>query len=118
MTVHLVPRGLEQRVGIRGIRRPDVGGAHHPDAHAFQTSRIKITRMLESHPRIGGMQTAGMLVIETPARPNEHFVKGPLMLIFHTDSSRCNLLVAHPLLLRVCHGCFTNPGALFMGAAA
>jgi hypothetical protein len=32
------------------------------------------------------MQTTGMLVIETAARPDEHFVQGPLMLIFHTGS--------------------------------
>jgi hypothetical protein len=42
--------------------------------------------MLEGHPRIRGVQTTGMLVIEAATRPNEHFVQGPLMLIFHTDS--------------------------------
>src|ERR1700730_14154778 len=100
MTVHLVPRRLEQRVGIGRIGRGDVGGAHHPEAHPLLASRVQITRMLEGHPRIRGMQTTGMLVIETATRSNEHLVQGPLMLIFHTDScSSCVPLVAHALLV-------------------
>src|SRR6185436_12443325 len=81
MPVDLVLRRLEQCVRIRWIRSDDVGRAHDPDAHALLPPRVHVARVLDCHRRISGMNAADVLVLETGARTNEHFVQRPLLLL-------------------------------------
>src|SRR5258708_38782246 len=83
MTINLVAGRLEQGIALRGIGGGDVLGGYHPDADAFLTPRIEIARMLDGHARIGGMQAADVLMIETAARPDEDLVQRPLVSLFH-----------------------------------
>jgi hypothetical protein len=39
--------------------------------------------MIDGHARIGGVQAANMLMIQTAAGADEDFVQGPLATIFH-----------------------------------
>src|ERR1700681_1350024 len=64
--------------------------------------------MLDGHARIGGMQAADVLMIETAACPDEDLVQGPLASIFH----RC----AHGKELLIGKGCGTL--ALLLGIGA
>src|ERR1035438_5486504 len=86
MTIDLIARRLEQRLGFRRVRSGDGRGRHHPNADAFLTPRVQVARMIDRQARIGGVQAAHVLVIEAAPSANEYLVERPLAFVLHANT--------------------------------
>src|SRR5450432_834875 len=51
---------------------------HYPDADAFVSARVYVTRIFNRHLRIGGIKTARMFMIQTLSGPDKYFPERPV----------------------------------------
>ena len=77
MAVNLVARRLKEFRFIIGFACGDRRRLHHPNAHAFLSTRVNIARHLQSVLRIGGVQTAAVFMLKALLATHKDFPQGP-----------------------------------------
>src|SRR6266576_3056497 len=75
MPIHLVTARREERILLVRAGCGDVPGCDHPYAHALVAPGVDISRMMQGHLRVRGVQRADVDMIEAALAPQEHLVK-------------------------------------------
>src|SRR5579872_6760571 len=80
MPVHLVLRGVEERVLLVWAVRHDRRRGHHPDRNTLAAPGIDVPRIAQGHGGIRGVQAADVLVGQAAPGPDEYLPERPAAL--------------------------------------
>jgi len=77
MAIHFVVGRVKERCRLVGIGGMDIFTLHDPDADAFPPAGVYIPCIFDSHLCVGGMEAAGVFVIQPLLAADEYFPERP-----------------------------------------
>src|SRR5258705_13492619 len=81
VAVDLVFHRIKVRRLLARVARRDLVGADDPDARTLLAPRVDVARELDRHLRVGGVEAAAVLVVESGLAAYEHFPERPFSLL-------------------------------------
>ena len=86
MAINFIGGRFVQHVGLFGLGSMNILALHYPDADAFVATRIHITGIFDGHLGVGGVQAAGMFVVQPLFAADKYFPQRPFLTVRRSGS--------------------------------